>query len=310
MRKVLNKKAFTLTELIATIVILSILITLSVVVFVNIRRSALETEYSNLVSYLETKGIEYANSTNITTISVEDLIKEGYVKPDDESDIYNPINKTSLNCYLIKMEFKDGEYVAKFSENSGRNEDGTCKEYTKTSDFKICIVNGNDCEEIVDNEWFGNDVTLRIKYRDTLLSRSDANFNWLTNTGYSSEEDTVSTDVKLISDVIYKCEVIFGEVTGVAIENIKIDKEKPVISEVKVDTNWSTTKIIEIVASDGIGSGIKGYFVEGITSDYQSSNKIEVKKDDDYKIYVKDNAGNVSDVKIVKVEKLIVENQL
>ena len=99
MRKVLNKKAFTLTELIATIVILSILITLSVVVFVNIRRSALETEYSNLVSYLETKGIEYANSTNITTISVEDLIKEGYVKPDDESDIYNPINKTSLNCY-------------------------------------------------------------------------------------------------------------------------------------------------------------------------------------------------------------------
>ncbi len=304
MRKVLNKKAFTLTELIATIVILSILITLSVVVFVNIRRSALETEYSNLVSYLETKGIEYANSTNITTISVEDLIKEGYVKPDDESDIYNPINKTSLNCYLIKMEFKDGEYVAKFSENSGRNEDGTCKEYTKTSDFKICIVNGNDCEEIVDNEWFGNDVTLRIKYRDTLLSRSDANFNWLTNTGYSSEEDTVSTDVKLISDVIYKCEVIFGEVTGVAIENIKIDKEKPVISEVKVDTNWSTTKIIEIVASDGIGSGIKGYFVEGITSDYQSSNKIEVKKDDDYKIYVKDNAGNVSDVKIVKVEKI------
>ena len=58
MRKVLNKKAFTLTELIATIVILSILITLSVVVFVNIRRSALETEYSNLVSYLETKGID------------------------------------------------------------------------------------------------------------------------------------------------------------------------------------------------------------------------------------------------------------
>ena len=226
MRKVLNKKAFTLTELIATIVILSILITLSVVVFVNIRRSALETEYSNLVSYLETKGIEYANSTNITTISVEDLIKEGYVKPDDESDIYNPINKTSLNCYLIKMEFKDGEYVAKFSENSGRNEDGTCKEYTKTSDFKICRVNGDSCEEIVDNEWFGNDVTLRIKYRDTLLSRSDASFNWLTNTGYSSEEDTVSTDVKLIGDITYKCEVIYGEMTGVAIENIKIDKEK------------------------------------------------------------------------------------
>ena len=37
-----NKKAFTLTELIAVIVILSILITLSVVVFMNIRRNTLE----------------------------------------------------------------------------------------------------------------------------------------------------------------------------------------------------------------------------------------------------------------------------
>ena len=112
-----------MTELIAVIVILSILVTLSVVVFMNIRKSALQKEYDNLVVYLETKGVEYANDTHITTISVEDLIKEGYVKPDDTTDIYDPRDKKSLNCYLIKMEFKDGEYVAKFSENNGRNED-------------------------------------------------------------------------------------------------------------------------------------------------------------------------------------------
>ena len=79
--KVIKKnKAFTLTELIAVIVILSILITLSVVVFMNIRRNTLEKEYTNLVSYLETKAALYAKDTGITTISVEDLIKEGLAR--------------------------------------------------------------------------------------------------------------------------------------------------------------------------------------------------------------------------------------
>ena len=79
--KVIKKnKAFTLTELIAVIVILSILITLSVVVFMNIRGNILEKEYTNLVSYLETKAALYAKDTGITTISVEDLIKEGLAR--------------------------------------------------------------------------------------------------------------------------------------------------------------------------------------------------------------------------------------
>ena len=303
MNRVLNKKAFTLTELIASIVILSILVTLSVVIFMNIRKSALEREYNNLVSYLETKGIEYANSTHITTISVEDLIKEGVIKPDDESDIYDPRDNTSLNCYLIKMEYIDGEYVAKFGENLGEN-DGKCNNYTKTSDFTICKVDNGTCVDIGKDEWFSNNITLGIKYRDTILGNENVTYSWSTNTGFTSKEKNVTTDVKLIGDITYKCEVTYGEITGVATKNIKIDKEKPVISEVKVDTNWRTSKTIEIIASDGMGSGIKGYFVEGVTSDYQSSNKITVNKSADYKIFVKDNVDNVTDVKVVKVDNI------
>ena len=303
----LNKKAFTLTELIAVIVILSILVTLSVVVFMNIRKSVLQKEYDNLVVYLETKGVEYANDTHITTISVEDLIKEGYVKPDDATDIYDPRDKKSLNCYLIKMEFKDGEYVAKFSENIGRNEDGTCKEYTKTSDFKICKVNGSDCEEIVDDEWFGNDVTLGIKYRDVILGDKDVKYSWSTNSGFTSKEKNVTTDVKLIGNVIYKCEVIYGEITGVATKNIKIDKEKPVISEIKVDTNWSPSKIIEVIANDGMGSGIGGYsFVKdnGVCKEFIKENSINVDEMGNYRVCVKDNVGNTSEISNVNVSKI------
>ena len=64
-----NKKGFTLIELIAVLVVLSILITSSVAVFINIRNSVLEKEKSNLITYLETKAIEYANETNVTAVS-------------------------------------------------------------------------------------------------------------------------------------------------------------------------------------------------------------------------------------------------
>ena len=69
-----NRRGFTLVEMIFVIVVLCLVATASVSIFINIRKSILEKEYNNVVSYLETKAIEYANKTNITTINVEDLI--------------------------------------------------------------------------------------------------------------------------------------------------------------------------------------------------------------------------------------------
>ena len=261
--KVIKKnKAFTLTELIAVIVILSILITLSVVVFMNIRRNTLEKEYTNLVSYLETKAALYAKDTGITTISVEDLIKEGYIKPDDETDIYDPRDNKSMNCYLIKMEYKDGEYIAKLSDDF-TNEDGTCKEYTKTSGYEICRINGNNCYSIGADEWFNENIKLGIKDVNGLINRVDASYSWSTNTGFTSNNKDVTTEVSLIGDITYKCEVKLKDETGkdiigVATKEIKIDMEKPIISEIKYDNNYNTSKTIEIIATDGMGSGIGG----------------------------------------------------
>ena len=62
-----NRRGFTLVEMIFVIVVLCLVATASVSIFINIRKSILEKEYNNVVSYLETKAIEYANKTNITT---------------------------------------------------------------------------------------------------------------------------------------------------------------------------------------------------------------------------------------------------
>ena len=309
--KVIKKnKAFTLTELIAVIVILSILITLSVVVFMNIRRNILEKEYTNLVSYLETKAALYAKDTGITTISVEDLIKEGYIKPDDETDIYDPRDNKSMNCYLIKMEYKDGEYIAKLSDDF-TNDDGTCKEYTKTSGYEICRINGNNCYSIGADEWFNENIKLGIKDVNGLINRVDASYSWSTNTGFISNDKDVTTEVSLIGDITYKCEVKMKDETGkdivgVATKNIKIDREKPVISEIKYDTNWSLSKTIEVIATDGMGSGIKGYAIvkeDQDCSKYKAKNTVDINSNGNYKVCVKDKAGNITE-KVIEVTSI------
>ena len=310
--KVIKKnKAFTLTELIAVIVILSILITLSVVVFMNIRRNTLEKEYTNLVSYLETKAALYAKDTGITTISVEDLIKEGYIKPDDETDIYDPRDNKSMNCYLIKMEYKDGEYIAKLSDDF-TNDDGTCKEYTKTSGYEICRINGNNCYSIGADEWFNKNIKLGIKDVNGLINSGDASYSWSTNTGFTSNNKDVTTEVSLIGDITYKCEVKMKDETGkdiigVATKEIKIDMEKPIISEIKYDNNYNTSKTIEIVANDGMGSGIGGYSIVLDGQDcnnYSSSNKIDVNDNGYYKVCVRDKAKNISNVERINIETI------
>ena len=306
-----NKKAFTLTELIAVIVILSILITLSVVVFMNIRRNTLEKEYTNLVSYLEAKAALYAKDTNITTISVEDLIKEGYIKPDDQSDIYDPRDNTSMNCYTLKMEYKDGEYVAKLSDDLKRDENGTCKEYTKTSGYEICRIVGSNCNEIKDGKWFNKNIKLGIKDANGLINRVDVSYSWSTNTGFTSNDKNVTTKVNLIGDITYKCELKMKDdngkdIVGVATKNVKIDRENPVISEIKYDTNWSLSKTIEVIATDGMGSGIKGYAIvkeDQDCSKYKAKNTVDINSNGNYKVCVKDKAGNITE-EIIEVTSI------
>ena len=307
----LNKKAFTLTELIAVIVILSILITLSVVVFMNIRRNTLEKEYTNLVSYLEAKAALYAKDTNITTISVEDLIKEGYIKPDDQSDIYDPRDNTSMNCYTLKMEYKDGEYVAKLSDDLKRDENGKCNLYTKTSGYEICRIVGSNCNEIKDGKWFNKNIKLGIKDANGLINSDDVSYSWSTNTGFTSNDKNVTTEVNLIGDITYKCELKMKDdngkdIVGVATKNVKIDRENPVISEIKYDTNWSLSKTIEVIATDGMGSGIKGYAIVKEDQDcsiYKAKNTVDINSNGNYKVCVKDKAGNITE-EIIEVTSI------
>ena len=302
-----NKKGLTLIELIAVLVVLSILITSSVAVFINIRNSVLRKEKNNLITYLETKAIEYANETNVTAVSVEDLIKIGLIKPDDETDIYDPVTRESMNCYIIDLVWEDGEYKAKFGSNVGKN-GTTCNEYTRRKNLVICQVVGNNCNDIKNEQWFKDDITIGLKFVNgkRIIKESGYEISWKSNTGISSIEDTIKTNVDLIANINYTAKVIKDNEVSEASQIVNIDKEAPIINEIKYNTNWSKSKEIEIIASDGLGSGAGGYVIvleNEKCSGYNTNNKITIKSNGNYKVCIRDKAGNETE-KVIKVSTI------
>ena len=302
-----NRKGFTLIELIAVLVVLSILISASVAVFINIRNSVLKKEKNNLITYLETKAIEYANETNVTAVSVEDLIKIGLIKPDDETDIYDPITRESMNCYIIDLVWEDGEYKAKFGSNVGKN-GTTCNEYTRRKNLVICQVVGNNCNDIKNEQWFKDDITIGLKFVNgkRIIKESGYEISWKSNTGISSIEDTIKTNVDLIANINYTAKVIKDNEVSEASQIVNIDKEAPIINEIKYNTNWSKSKEIEIIASDGLGSGVGGYVIvleNEKCSGYNTNNKITIKSNGNYKVCIRDKAGNETE-KVIKVSTI------
>ena len=303
LKVVQRNKGFTLTELIAVIVILAILISISTVTFISVRKNILRKQYEELVMYLETKAEEFANDTNIIVISVEDLIKEGYVNPDDQANIYNPETKESMNCYIIKSVFRDGKYEAKLSENLG-SVDGKCNSYVKTKDIEICRYDGENCFSIGKDEWFKEDINLRVKYRNSILAEGNITYNWTSTNGFTSKDPMIKTNTELVSHNTYKCELTIDNVYGEANSVVGIDKQAPKINNVTFDDNWSTSKEVVIDATDMGGSGIKGYGFDTETcEEIQKDNKFIVTIGGTYSYCVVDKAGNVTSNK-VKVDKI------
>ena len=100
-----NKKGFTIPELLAVIVILGILITISIGVYNGISKRLKENNLNTKIAYFKEKALEYASEENISdeTISLNYLLKLGYVSAEypenpERERIGNPLTGGFLDC--------------------------------------------------------------------------------------------------------------------------------------------------------------------------------------------------------------------
>lgn len=73
-----NKKGFTLVELIATIVIITVILLLGILTFNKVQETVQNRQFENTKSRIKVAAEKYINDTSVNIVFVETLIKEGY----------------------------------------------------------------------------------------------------------------------------------------------------------------------------------------------------------------------------------------
>lgn len=309
--KIMKKRAgFTLVELLGVIGILSLILLISIPTYLNLRDSTLQREYDNVVSYIESSAARYAQDTSITTVSVEKLIENGYIEPDDETDIYNPINGESLNCYIVTSTFEDGNYTSTFTEDN-LIQDGACQTYEETSEFEICVYNEEGvCERVEDGIWYNRDVTLGVIINDS-LNATDIRYVWSSSAGDSGTDSIYYTSTQEIKTATYSVALTMQSegrtITGTANKNINIDKRSPVVTDIEIQDEFiwkNANKQVTITASDFMGSGVSGIYVGSSSTCPTNSGEYQTATNNIYSITldngnyyacVIDKVGNVSE---------------
>lgn len=107
----MNKKGFTLTELLASITILALISTIAGFTYTKIMKDNKIEQCNQKVLFIEKQAIKYASDDqdripslrngvvdNDDNVSISELVQSGYLfDGGDEDDILNPINNTKFS---------------------------------------------------------------------------------------------------------------------------------------------------------------------------------------------------------------------
>src|SRR5574344_1083420 len=111
----MNKKGFTLAEVLAVIVILGIIITIAATSITAVVKRSKEKALNRQIEYIESAAKNYyisANYPNICFITVDKLYKIGYLK---EENINNPVTDEKIDGCII-IGYSSNQYKYNYSK--------------------------------------------------------------------------------------------------------------------------------------------------------------------------------------------------
>lgn len=282
----MNKKGFTIVELLATIVIAAIIITIAISGFNGISGKLKQNSYENKVSLIENAAANYGDEKGGNAIFVDTLVKEGYLDADNEDgDVIDPRDEeTKMNCYVVNINFDKENIYGQYSNEEIKASDGTCdtdKLETKylVVDLKLYeITNAEGTEwnktSLGVGLWTKKDVMLIAEIKEemknkvskiTFISTIEEEERIVTKDYNNKNKKKISAVEIMNTRYIVEVETKEKDENGEEIVNtyrsqikVKIDKQRPVIydGEIKVEKEeeWTNqSKKIKIVASDGEG---------------------------------------------------------
>ena len=333
-------KGFTITELLAVIVIMGILITIASASYNGISKNLKERTYNNKIDLIKSKAIEYATDYGVeaTTISVAKLIEEGYIEQENDTEnnekLNNPLGgyfdcyqvdinrvledyeinvSASTDCSLAQMDILSSKLdilAYKASDNLLINQNylGSNKDIKWTNDDVYLYLTPESLNELSEH-----DMTITWSFNGENKTSNGPIYNKENNPGINSDYINVyriNTNYLVNTSVTVKVQTSKGLLAKSV--NVKIDKAKPTLT---LDTEASyeqSSKVITFNGSDGEGSGFASYSY-ALTEDLNEApnfnitaeeKRITVYENKTYYAYAKDQVGNVSEAVPISITNI------
>ena len=294
-----NKNGFTLTELLAVIVIMSLIVSIGVPTYINVNKSVKENEYQSKKQYIESLAMEYAADNNVdTTFTVSRLITSGYMSVDEYKDnipyIANPKNEEdNLACHVISLKLEGYEYYATMLEE--KDCDLVLEDVSATSmGISAYEFENNKVGKLIELEnnsnslkWTNKDVLIvfnpvdeNIKEINANIFGNSKNINMANMIKEIKEGDTINPSnysnlIEVRTNLILKEDIYFNMIVNETVKKsnlqVKIDKESPTVNVEKYDGFTAHEKNVLVYITDGNGSGGNGVYLTN-TNDFASIN--------------------------------------
>lgn len=321
----MNKKGFTLVELLATIAILSVIMFLAINSYNYVTQNVKNKNYENKITNIKIKALEYAADNNIDSeiISVNKLIELGYLTEETNTNqayqkIPNPMGGY-LDCYNVNIVRDSMDYNIAVEETTNCNQIDIEKIQSQISIIGYNYNNAlGDSLGQGDLKWTNQNVLLYLDLSKVELSNNV--ITWQNGSITKTKEGDIAkfatadqkySNIYLVDTLVFLNTTIKATVNTkegpVTIEaKVKIDKEHPTI-KAEVSNEWvNGVKTIKLIGGDGAGSGVKAFYITSLESytpkieDFiyvasEGLNTKDVKKDvGKYYIYAIDNVNNIS----------------
>ena len=329
----MKKNGFTLVEMMAVIVLVSLLAVIGVATYTNVNESAKQKTLESKKEQIRSSALKWAkenNITNKTIISVNALVVEGYLTADENKIgeiglIENPVTGENMICNTVDITIKDGEHVATVNDN-----EQNCTLATQSlvdTNINIKVVDESNLDKTGSGSiaaWTNKNVMIIVSsssydsratsisydFEGNTITKPKSGLQKYTGNAYLSEGAAenyynvfhVNAALILNTKVIVTYNIA-GENSKSRAYTIRIDKEEAT-ANVSSNSEWLTVdKDVYITVDDGKGSGPKYFYITKAPTETLSSanrynagykTKVEGLEVGKYYVWTEDNAGNKS----------------
>lgn len=300
MKKV-NKKGFTLLEVIVTIGIICVLGLIVVPAIINYRNKS-KTEYNNKLQeniiqiakdYYVSNRDELPNGQvegkYATSLKLETLRQENYIT----NDVIDADKNSCTSESFVVVENNRGNYNYYVCLKCGNKTYSTSPSYCEFQNGEGSLPT---CELTYNDSWSKENVVINIKSTDSIGIINIKQNGKVLKTTYDENNKTYNATYEASQSGKYSFDILnkYGLKTTCVTENeIKIDKDVPTCSITKEDKTISSVTL-KVTASDTT-SGIKNILINNTELE---NNLYNATKNGTYKAIVTDLANNTTSCSI------------